>query len=128
LAADRRQQLLRSAELGAAVNQAQTPWRVRNADVVCDREIGDQRQFLKYTDDAVRDRVTRRQEGRRLAVDLDTAGVGRDDAADNLDQGALTGAVLAEDSVYRLGVDREADIIECDHAAIALAHIGKRKQ
>ena len=70
--------------------------------------------------------------GARKAASLPSISIrpefGRDDAADDLDQCALARAVLAEDGVDRLAADRESHVVERDHAAIALAHIGKRKQ
>src|SRR5262249_34036365 len=70
----------------------------------------------------------RRQEGGLPAVDLETPGIGRYHAADDLDQRALAGAVLAENGVDRSGVDGEAHLFERDDAAVALADIGKRQQ
>src|SRR5690606_11945221 len=55
--------------------------------------------------------VGRALQGQRMAVPGDTAGVGLDDAVDDFHQGALAGAVLAEQSMNFACVDCELDTV-----------------
>ena len=50
-------------------------------------------------------------QGQRVAVPGDAAGVGLDDAVDNFHQGALAGAILAEQSMDFACVDCELDTV-----------------
>jgi hypothetical protein len=56
----------------------------------------------------------------RLAVQLDLAFVGRDGAADRLDQRRLAGAVVADDGEDFAGIEVEIGVIERGDAAVAL--------
>ena len=79
------QRFLGHAPLRLAVDQPETARRVADCDVVRDREIGDQRQFLEDARDAGRIGCSRRGERDRLAVEQHAAFVGRDDTGHDLD-------------------------------------------
>ena len=65
------------------------------------------------------------REGReRGSADRDRAGGRRLHAAQDLQDGGLAGAVLAEQRVNLAGPDREADAVERPHAAEMLRHVG----
>ena len=57
----------------------------------------------------------------RPAEHLDRAGIGRDQAGEQLDDGRLAGAVLAEQGVHPAGFDRERDAVDGDGRAEGLA-------
>ena len=52
----------------------------------------------------------------RFAAVANRAGIGREDAGDDVDQRRLAGAVLAEEGVHLAGVQIEVDMIEREHA------------
>ena len=108
--------------LRAPVDHAEPQGRMDERDVVGDREIGNQRQFLEDADDSGAARRRRRIERDRSAVEDDTAGVRRDDARQDLDQRRLARSVLAEDRVDAAGRNGEAGVVERPDAAIALRH------
>src|SRR5262245_34861363 len=63
------------------------------------------------------------------AVDGDrAAGIGRVDAGEDLDQGRLARAVLADQAMHLARLDRPVDRVERDRAAEALADAGKRQE
>ena len=66
--------------------------------------------------DAGGERLLRAGEADRLAEDDDAAAVRRVDAAQDLAERALAGAVLAAERVARPGGDLEADVVEREHA------------
>ncbi len=57
----------------------------------------------------------------RPAVQVDLAALGRIDAREDLDQGRLAGAVLAEQRVHLAALDLEVDGVERERAGEALA-------
>ena len=93
---------------------------IGNADVVGDREIRQQRQFLEYANDARAIRRRRVDEGDGLAFEFDDAGIRLDDAGDDLDKCGFAGAVLAEDGVYAAGVALKTDVFKRPDAAVVL--------
>ena len=62
------------------------------------------------------------------AVDLDCAAVGRDDAAKNLHQGGLAGAVLADDADHLAGTHLQVEAGERDDARINLAYVAQPQE
>ena len=54
-----------------------------------------------------------------LAGEPDLAGVGRDRAAERLDQRRLAGAVVADDGEDLVGIEVEVGVVERDDAAVA---------
>ena len=73
--------------------------------------------------DAVVERLPRRAEVHLLAVDLQRALVVRVQAGDDLDQGRLAGAVVAEHAGDLAGVDRQVDALERPDGAVDLADV-----
>ena len=67
------------------------------------------------------DGVARAAEPDVLAVEDDLSGVGPDDAADHLDQGALARPVLTQDRMNRALVRLEVDLVQRHDAAERLA-------
>ena len=59
-----------------------------------------------------------------LAVDEDRAAVVADGAGEDLDEGALAGAVLAEQRVHLAGARAELGVAQRDDAAVALRQTG----
>ena len=107
------------------IDQAEAPRRRRDRDIVRDREVGHQRQFLEDADDA-----GRVGGGWRGEADIDSgkahaAGIGLDHAGDDLDQRRLAGAVLAQHRVDLAALAGEIDALEGAHAAIALGDAGQ---
>ena len=60
---------------------------------------------------------------RAIAIDGDGAGVGRDDAGEQLHQRRLAGAVLAEDGVNDSGVDGQRNLGQRRNRAIAFRYV-----
>ena len=77
-------------------------------------------------DDAGRERVARRTEPARRAVDAELAVIRLIDAAQNLYQRRLAGAVLADDRVHFAGHDVEVDAVENAVADERLANSAPR--
>jgi hypothetical protein len=67
-------------------------------------------------------------DGHRLAIPLDTPRIGLQDAVDDLYQGALAGAVLAEQCVNLAARDVEVDSIVGDAAGERLGDAGQGEQ
>src|ERR1700736_4759587 len=70
--------------------------------------------------DAALERAPRRPAGDRLAEDLQPSGVEAVVAADDLADGRLAGAVLADDGVHLAGAEIEIDGVEDPRRAEAL--------
>src|SRR5271170_8208511 len=70
--------------------------------------------------DAVADRLARRADPDRLAVDADLAGVGLVEAVENRHQRRFSGAILADDAVNDAAFDDEIDVIVGVNRAEAL--------
>ena len=83
--------------LRGAVDHAEALRRVRDDDVVGDAELGDQRQFLKYADDAGGIGGGRVGKAHLAAFHRHAALVRLHDSRHHLDQRGLAGAVLAQD-------------------------------
>ena len=72
-----------------------------------------------------RDRVRRRADRDRLAVDADLAGIRLVEAVEDRHQRRLAGAVLADDAVDRAALDREVHVLVGVNLAEALVDAGK---
>ena len=79
-----------------------------------------QHEVLMHHADAVADRLARRADADRLAVDPDLAGVGLVEAVEDRHQRRLAGAVLADDAVDDAALDDEIDVIVGVNRAEAL--------
>ena len=117
-----RERFLCEAALGAPVDEPEPDRRTADGDVVGDRQVGNERQLLEDADDAGAVRGGGGVEGDVRPVKHDAAGVGPDDARQDLDQRRLAGAVLPQDGVDASRHDGQARILERAHAAIALRH------
>ena len=115
-----RQRLLGDGALLLAVDHAEALRRVADDDIVGDRKVRDERQFLEDANDAGIVGSRRRSEGYLLAVEYHLALVRLDDARHDLDERRFAGAVLAEDAVDLPGIDGQLSAIERAHAAITL--------
>ena len=78
--------------------------------------------MLVHHPDPVDVRVARAPDDARDVVDDHRALVGRVVAHHALDEGALAGAVLAEERVERAGPERQRDVVEGDEGAEPLRH------
>ena len=96
LGANPGQRLLGEPPLCGLVDQSEALGRMGDGDVVGDREVRQQRQFLEDAGDAGVVRRRRGGERYRLSIEDDAARIGLHDAGENLDQRRLAGTVLAE--------------------------------
>ena len=78
-------------------------------DVARHAEVGEAQHLLVDHADAVLDGLARARVVEAPAVPADLAGVGRDEAGQDLQQRGLAGAVLAHQRVRAAGGDLEAD-------------------
>ena len=123
VALDRRWVDEEAAALGAVVAEH---------DVLGHREGLDEAKMLVHHADAGVERIARRVEAHRLAVQLDSALVGPVETGEDVRERRLAGAVLAEQGVHLAGGRLEADVVVRDHAWEALrdpehAHGGARR-
>jgi hypothetical protein len=102
------------------VDQAEALGRVADRDVVGDREVRDQRQFLEYADDAGPIGGRRIGEADLFAGQHHAALIRPHDARHHLDEGRLTGTVLAEDRVDAARFDGQLGVLQRLDAAVAL--------
>jgi hypothetical protein len=87
----------------------------------------EQREMLEHHGDAQLARHLRIGDLHRLAVPAQFAGIRLDRAEDDLHQGGLARAVLAEYGVDLAGRNGQADIVVGQHARIGLAHMADFK-
>ena len=76
-------------------------------DVLGDGQLRDDRRLLRDRRDPVLERLARRAERDRLAVEQHAAAVGRERAGDDPAERRLAGAVLADERVDRAAANRE---------------------
>ena len=97
----------------AAVDAAAPAERLAaHEDVLGDAQVGEQRRLLvDHRDPAARD-AAGPAEHRRLAVDAQLAAVGLMDAGEDLHQGRLAGAVLAEQGVHLATAQQDRSVDE----------------
>ena len=94
-----------------------------NPDILGDRHIGHQIEFLMDHRDAVLQRVERGSQPNFLAFEPEGAGVRGVDAGDDLHQRRFAGAVLAHQRVDMAALETEGNIVEREHAGERLAHV-----
>ncbi len=80
--------------------------------VLGDRERWHEHEVLMDHPDAERDRVARARDVRVLAADADRSGVGVVEAVEDVHEGRLAGAVLADERVDLALVHHEVDLVE----------------
>src|SRR5207237_10272888 len=85
-------------------------------DVFADGEDRDQHEVLVNHADAVMDRIARTMEDHGLAVDPDLAAVRLDQGVQNIREGALARAVLADQSMDLIFADLEVEVIAGERA------------
>ena len=79
------------------------------ADVLLDGEAAEDRGFLRQIADAEPRALIHRQLGDVVAVELDRAAIGLDQAGDHVEHGGLAGAVRAEQADRLAAADIDAD-------------------
>ena len=95
---------------GAIVDEAVPGRQALEQDVFPDAEARDEISLLMNRRDALAQRIARRAEWNRPAVQENAAGIGADEAGDDLDQRRFAGAVFAHQGMdfARLQVERNA--------------------
>jgi hypothetical protein len=91
-------------------------------DVLGDRHHRDQHEVLVHHPDPVVDRLARRVDPHRLALDQDLALVGVVEPVEDVHQRRLAGAVLAEERVDLAAPELEIDVVVREDAREALGH------
>jgi hypothetical protein len=91
--------------------------------VVVDAQLVDQGQVLVDGVDPERAGVVDRPEHHLLAAHEEAAGVGLVEAADDLDQGRLAGAVVADEAEHLALAQAQVDVAEGGDPAEALGHV-----
>src|SRR5688572_24769401 len=94
------------------VDEPEAARRIGDRNIVGDREVGHQREFLEHADDAGLGRIGRFEELLLHTFDGERAAVGSDDAGHDLDEGRLPRPVLAEDGVNGPAPAGEVDALE----------------
>ncbi len=105
---------LEPGDLGAGARRAGRERRAAlgaEQQVLQDRERLDQHEVLMHHADAGCDRVLGALDLAILAVDPDDPPIGLVEAVEDVHQGGLAGAVLADDAVDRAARDREVDVL-----------------
>ena len=100
-----------------------TEWRLareREHDVLDDRQRFEQREMLEHHADAQLPRMRGIRDDDRLAFPAHFAGIGLDNAVDDLHQRALAGAVFAEHRVNLARHDGQRNVLVRDDAWIDL--------
>ena len=119
--ADDVEQLLRPRPHAGVVDAAEPPARhVAHEDVLEDAEIAEQAGMLVHDRDAAAGRLQRRPGLDRDAVDEHRTAVGPIDAGQQLDAGALAGAVLPQEGKHVPSNEIECPARESDGAPEAL--------
>ena len=93
-----------------------------------DVEVGDEGRLLVDRHDPAAPGLAGRADGQAPAADGDRAGIGPDGAAEDLDEGALAGAVGAHERMHLTGPDREGRGPQGHHRAVGLGDIGGLEQ
>ena len=96
-------------------------------DVVAHAHVRREAELLVDDGDAAVPRVRRGREDHRLAVELDRAGGGLDDAGQHLHQRRLAGAVLAEQRRHLAGADVEGDALQRVDVAVGFRDVARRE-
>ena len=110
------------AECALADQDAVAEIRLAGEDILRDRELLEDLDFLGHVGNALGPGLKRGMEGGRLAVEADgpLIAVGRMDAVQDLDKGRFTGAVLAEQRVDLAAANAEVDAAQSLDAGKAL--------
>ena len=87
--------------------------------ILFDREVAEDRGFLREISDAEARAAVHGEACDVLAVELDIAAVGADEAGDDVEAGGFTRAVGAEQGDGFAALDREADVAQ--HGALFIA-------
>ncbi len=101
---------------------------VAEVDVLGDRQVLHQVEFLVDGGDAQAHGGDGRAQGDVLPAPADGAGVGLVGAGQHLDEGGLPGAVLAEEAVHLTGLDLEVDAVEGPDSGERLGDAGHAEQ
>ena len=109
------------AELAADASSRFQSSGERDRDVLGHRQLVEEREVLEHHAEAESPRLDRRGDGHRAALPEDLAGARLDDAVEDLHQGRLAGAVLAEKRVDFARLDRKVDPVIGEKFAVALA-------
>ena len=102
--------------------------RARESQVRGDVEVGDERRLLVHRHDPAASGLARGAGDIRLATDEDRAAVRVDGAGQDLDEGALAGAVGAHERVDLTGPDRQRGGAQGRDGAIVLGDPGGLEQ
>ena len=102
---------------------AVSAWRERRVVVTVDGQLVDQGKILVHHVDAERARMVDGLEDDRLASQQDPAGVGLVEAAENLQQRGLAGAVVAEQAEHLAAAQMQVHVGERRHRAEALGDV-----
>ena len=113
---------------GAALGEAEARLLVAEVDVLGDAEALDEVELLVDRRDPEVHRGLRVGEAHLLALPGDGALVGLVDPGEDLDEGRLAGAVLAEEAVHLAGADVEVHPAECDHSRETLHDVGHAQE
>src|SRR5829696_4308837 len=100
----------------------------RDGDVLGDGELVEEREVLEHHVDAEAARLDRRADAHRPALPGDLARTRLDHAVEDLDEGRLAGAVLAEERVDLAAPDREIDAVVGKKPAVALGDAAERDE
>ncbi len=113
---------------GAALGEAEAGLLVAEVDVLGDAEALDEVELLVDRRDPEVHRGLRVGEAYLLPLPADGAFVGLVDPGEDLDEGRLAGAVLAEEAVHLAGADVEVHPTECDHSRETLHDVGHAQE
>ncbi len=100
-----------AVEIGLAPAPARLDHLEHGADVVLDVEAAEDRGFLRQIADAEAGALIHRQRRDVVAVELDAAAIGRDQAGDHVEHGGLAGAVGPEQADRLAAPHIEADAL-----------------
>ena len=122
LEAGRGHDALEPLEEGAPPDESE-PARFRpEEDVLRDGPLRDERDLLGDEGDPAFERLARRPEADRLALEDELSLVGRDDAGDDLAERRLAGSVLADEGVNGADPDLHRNLVQRPRAAEGLAY------
>ena len=113
---------------GRPIDQAEPIGFAAKEQVGSHGEIVGQVQLLVDQRDAKFQRLSNRSKCYWLTIDDDLARSRRFDASDDPHQGALAGAVFADDSQHFAVAKRERDIVQCTHTGKLLADAAHLQQ
>src|SRR5699024_9484690 len=94
-------------------------------DVLRDRKLAEQVRLLVYGCDASRDRIGRGREREVFLIECDLASIGELRPGEDLDQGRLSRAVLADEGVHGPGENFEVGVPDSTHGPEALRDPGE---